>query len=126
MIAAAPDLERIVKREWVNKGQFIGRDALVAWRERGFAYRFVTMEVDGVTDVDARGSEPILLGGDMVGRCTQGGYGWRVGKSLALGMVRPDVGDIGQELSVQILGKPYPARVIAESPYDPENKRLRA
>ena len=49
-----------------------------------------------------------------------------VGKSLALGMVRPDLGEIGQELTVQILGKPYPATVIAELPYDPENKRLRA
>src|SRR5262249_43123371 len=102
-----------------NKGRFVGRDALVAWRERGFKYRFVTMEVHDVTDADARGSEPIFLNGEMIGRCTQGGYGWRVGKSLALGMVRPDLGDVGQRLTVQILGEPRPATVIAESPYDP-------
>ena len=108
-----------------NKGQFIGRDALVSWRERGFKNRFVTMEVQGVTDADARGSEPILLDGEMVGRCTSGGYGWRVGKSLALGMVRPDLGEVGQELTVQILGEPHRATVIPESPYDPENARLR-
>src|SRR3712207_6886220 len=42
-----------------NKGDFIGRDALVRWRERGEGWRFVTMEVHGVTDVDARGSEPL-------------------------------------------------------------------
>ena len=64
------------------------------------SYRFVTMEVHGVTDADARGSEPILVDGEMVGRCTSGGYGWRIGKSLALGMVRPDLGEIGQELTV--------------------------
>ena len=110
----------------LNKGQFIGRDALVAWRERGFRYRFVTMEVHDATDADARGSEPILLDGEMVGRCTSGGYGWRVGKSLALGMVRPELGQIGQELTVQILGKSFPATVVGESPYDPENRRLRA
>jgi dimethylglycine dehydrogenase len=40
-------------------------------------------------------------------------------------MVRPEVGEIGQELTVQILGERYPATVIGESPYDPENKRLR-
>ncbi len=72
-----------------NKGNFVGRDALVAWRERGFANRFVTMEVHGVTDADARGSEPSGKNGELVGRATSGGYGWRVGKSLALGMVRP-------------------------------------
>ena len=84
------------------------------------------MEVHDVTDADARGSEPILFQSDLVGRCTSGAYGWRVGKSLALGMVRPDLGEIGQELAVQILGRPHRATVIGESPYDPENKRLRS
>ena len=80
----------------------------------------------GITDVDARGSEPILLDGEMVGRCTSGAYGWRVGKSLALGMVRPDLGEVGQELTIQILGQPYRATVIPESPYDPDNLALRS
>jgi dimethylglycine dehydrogenase len=109
-----------------NKGAFLGRDKLVEWRERGFNNRFVTMEVHGVTDADARGSEPIVHKGELVGRCTQGTYGWRTGKSLALGMVRPDLGEIGQELAVRILGDTYRATVIAESPYDPENKALRS
>jgi dimethylglycine dehydrogenase len=110
----------------LNKGDFLGREALTRWRERGFGYRFVTLEVHGVTDADARGSEPVLVGGEMVGRCTSGGYGWRTGKSLALGMVRPKFGDVGQELTVVILGKEYDATVIPESPYDPDNARLRA
>ena len=42
-----------------------------------------------LTDADARGSEAIYLGDELVGRATSGGYGWRVGKSLALAMVRP-------------------------------------
>ena len=109
-----------------NKGQFIGRDALVKWRERGFNYRFVTMEVHDVSDADARGSEPVLANGKMIGRATSGGYGWRTGKSLALGMVRRELGETGTELTLSILGKPHPATVIAESPFDPENMRLRA
>ncbi len=109
-----------------NKGEFLGRDALTRWRERGFNNRFVTMEVHDVTDADARGSEPILVDGEMVGRCTSGGYGWRTGKSLALGMVRPEFGEIGQELTVTILGERHRATVIPESPYDPENARLKS
>jgi dimethylglycine dehydrogenase len=108
-----------------NKGEFLGRDALVHWREKGFANRFVTLELDGITDTDARGSEPIRRNGEIVGRCTSGGYGWRVKKSLALAMVRPDLGEIGSELEVTILGKPHRAIVIAESPFDPLNERLR-
>jgi len=109
-----------------NKGDFIGRDALVAWQQKGFANRFVTMEVHGITDADARGNEAIWLGDDLVGRATSGGYGWRLGKSLALAMVRPDLGDLGTELEIQILGDRYKATVIEESPFDPDNLRLRA
>jgi dimethylglycine dehydrogenase len=110
----------------LNKGPFLGSEGLTAWRERGFQNRFVTMEVHGVTDVDARGSEPILLDGEMIGRCTNGGYGWRVGKSLALGMVRPDLGEVGQELTIRILGEDYRTTVVPESPYDPDNLALRS
>ena len=107
-----------------NSG-FLGRDALLARQAKGFANRFVTLAVDGVTDADARGSEPIFRGDDIVGRTTSGGYGWRVGRSLALGMVRPDIGDIGSELDIVILGERHRATVIPDSPYDPDNASLR-
>jgi dimethylglycine dehydrogenase len=108
-----------------NKGQFLGRDALVAWREKGFANRFVTMEVHGVTDCDARGSEPIYRGDEVVGRVTSGGYGWRLGKSLALGMVKPKLGDLGTELEIAILGERRKVTIVEESPFDQQNERLR-
>jgi len=109
-----------------NKGDFIGRDALVAWQQKGLKNAFVTMEVHDVDDCDARGSEAILKNGKIVGRCTSGGFGWRSNKSLALGMVAPEFSAVGTELDVVILGKSFRATVIPESPFDPENERLRA
>jgi dimethylglycine dehydrogenase len=109
-----------------NKGDFIGRDALVRAHGEGDKWKFVTLEVRGVTDADARGSEPIWAGDELIGRATNGGYGWRTGRSLALAMVRPAHGAVGTELEIQILGERYPATVIPESPYDPENARLKA
>ncbi len=111
-----------------NKGQFLGRDALVTAREKGLNWNFVTMEVHGVTDADsdARGSEPIYANGKLIGRATNGGFGWRVNKSLALGMVKPEHASLGTELEIKILGKMFKATVIPESPYDPENSALRA
>jgi dimethylglycine dehydrogenase len=109
----------------LNKGDFIGRDALTLWQARGFKNAFVTMEVDGVTDADARGNEPLYKDGDLIGRATSGNYGWRVGKSLALGMVRPELAAIGTEVEIDILGTRHGATVIGESPWDPENERLR-
>jgi len=110
----------------LDKGEFIGRDALLKWKEKGFKNTFVTMRVEGVTDLDARGSEPIYKGDKLVGRCTSGGYGWRLGQSLALGMVSPELAALGTELDIEILGKRHRAVVIEESPFDPQNTRLRS
>jgi dimethylglycine dehydrogenase len=60
-----------------------------------------------------------------VGRATSGGYGWRVEKSLALAMVRPDLAEVGTELEITILGVRHKATVIADCPYDPDNAALR-
>jgi dimethylglycine dehydrogenase len=109
-----------------NKGEFVGRDALVRNRERGLSWNYVTLELGRISDADARGSEPIYSNGNLIGRATNGGFGWRVNKSLALAMVKPDFANLGSEVEIKILGQMYPATVIAESPYDPENKRLRA
>ncbi len=62
----------------------------------------------------------------IVGRTTSGGFGWRVGKSLALGMVRPEDARPGAELQIDILGERHRATVIPESPFDPRNHRPRA
>lgn len=115
-------LDRFVRPE---KGNFIGRDALLAWKEKGFQNQFVTLEVHGVTDADARGSEPLYKNGKMVGRCTSGGFGWRLNKSLALAMVQPDLAQLGTSFEVLILGKRFEAVVIEDSPFDPANERLR-
>lgn len=108
-----------------NKGAFIGRDAVVAAREKGLRWNFVTLEVHGVDDADARGSEAIYKDGKLVGRATNGGFAWRLNKSVALAMVRPDYSALGTELEINILGKNYKATIVPESPFDPENARLR-
>jgi dimethylglycine dehydrogenase len=109
-----------------NKGEFIGRDALVEWQQKGFDYAFTTLEVHDVTDADALGSNPIYHQGEVVGRATSGGYGFRIGKSLMLAMVKPDLSVPGTELETDILGTKHRCTVLEESPYDPNNERLRA
>jgi dimethylglycine dehydrogenase len=116
-------LDRFIKPD---KGDFIGRDAVVKAKDEGLKWSFVTLEVDGVTDADARGNEAIYRNGKLVGRATHGAFGFRIGKSIALAMVRPDCAAEGTALEIKILGQIHQARVIAESPYDAENVKLRA
>ena len=116
-------LDRFVK---MGKGEFTGREGLLTWQQNGFSNKFVTLAVDGVEDADALGNNPLFQGGEMVGRATSGNYGFRLEQSLALGMVEPSLAEEGTELEIEILGTRYACRVIPESPYDPENLRLRS
>ncbi len=97
---------------------FVGKAGLIAGKEAGLKNTLVTMEVHGITDVDARGSEAIYADGEVVGRVTSGGYGYRVEKSLALGILPPEFAQVGQEVEICILGDNYKATVILPSPYD--------
>ena len=109
-----------------NKGNFIGLEALNKWREKGFKNKLVTMEIHNVEDADVLGNNPIYENDKVVGRATGGDFGFRLGKSIALGMVNPNVATTGQKLKIDILGKMYDATILDESPYDPENNLLRA
>ena len=110
----------------LNKKNFIGRDSLVKWQQKGFSNQFATLEVHDVTDADALGNNPIYNGEKVVGRATGGNYGFRVKKSLMLGMIKPEFSKVGTKLTTDILGKKYSATVIEESPYDQNNKLLRS
>jgi dimethylglycine dehydrogenase len=115
-------MDRFIKPD---KGNFLGRDALLSWWERGIDNMLVTLEVAGVDDADALGNNALQKGGDIIGRATGGGFGFRVDKSLALGMVKPEFAESGSKLEIEILGKSYSATVIPDSPFDPDNERLR-
>ena len=109
----------------LNKGEFTGRDALVRQQQEGVPNTYCTLEIDA-DDADSFGNEPVIMDGEVVGRGTAGGYGHHVGKSLMLGYVRSDAAEVGRECHVRLMGDLRPARIIPESPYDPENTALRA
>ena len=108
-----------------DKGDFLGRDALLAWEKNGKKNQLVTLQVNDVKDADALGNNALTIDGEVVGRATGGGFGFRVNKSLALGMVQPKYAELGTEMQIDILGQTYPVVVIGESPFDPKNERLR-
>jgi dimethylglycine dehydrogenase len=116
-------LERFVHP---NKGSFIGLEALNKWREKGFDNKLITLEVHNTKDADVLGNNPIYKDNKVVGRATGGEFGFRLDKSIALAMVKPEHANVGDKLQVDILGEMYEATVIEESPYDSENNLLRA
>ena len=115
-------MDRFIKPD---KGDFLGRDALLTWKERGHENVLVTLEVHDVEDADALGNNALTKDGKLIGRATGGGYGFRLGKSLALGMVDPQFAEEGTTFEIEILGKIHPVTVTIESPFDPNQERLR-
>jgi dimethylglycine dehydrogenase len=117
-------LDRFVR---IDKGEYNGREALKKQLAAGVPNRFVTVEVHGVTDADPLGNEPLFdEKGTMIGRATSGYYGHVLKKSLAIGYVQPAFAAPGTGLEIEILGERKKATVLVDSPYDPENRDLRA
>ncbi len=117
-------LERFVK---LDKPQdFPGKPAIQNEKQQGIKKAFATLVVEA-GDADAPYMSCIWHGDQIVGETTSGAWGYRVGKSIALGMVRPELAVAGTALEVEIYGQKYPAVVQEDQPlWDPDNARLRA
>ena len=112
---------------WIafGKGDFVGRAAALAEREKNTApQRLVTLNVDS-PDADASGFEPVWRDGRRVGFVTSGGFGHVVGKSLAMALVEPEFSEPGTALRTHIVGVERSATVVPASPYDPRGEKMR-
>ncbi|NDW43339.1 FAD-dependent oxidoreductase [Ruegeria sp. PrR005] len=104
---------------------FLGKHALMARLGSAERRQLVTLAVE--TDVaPAHAGASVMVVGRVVGTVTSGDWGHRTGLNLALAYVLPEHAAVGTAVSIDIIGLDVPARVIAASPYDPDNRRLRA
>jgi 4-methylaminobutanoate oxidase (formaldehyde-forming) len=110
-----------------KQGGFLGRDALLAERERGPSKRLVTLVLDQ-SDPFVWGGEPILRDGVPVGDVTSAGFSDSLGRAVMLGYVRGDapvsrdfvlsgkyeIDVAGQRVSASVRERPvYPAAAAA-------------
>ena len=137
---------------WIRleKRDFVGRDALLRIQERGLERRWVGLilesetpaaanaKVHSVGDVstfrdvvetgaEAGEQEDAVVPGDRpVGRVTSSAMGPSVEKMLAMAYVETAHSWPGNNLVVEINGRPIPARVVQTPFFDPENARMRS
>ena len=86
----------------LDKGEFIGRSALLALREKPASTRLACLVLDDPRSV-ALGSEPVRIAGEIAGRVTSGGFGYTVGRSIAYAYV-PAACAPGTPVEVEIFG----------------------
>jgi len=109
----------------LDKPDFIGREASLARQQRGPRMTLVTLAVDA-TDSDCMGNEPVYHNGTLAGLTTSGAYGHALNQSLAFAYIAPELAIPGTKLEIALFQHRHTAEVIADSPYDPANERLRA
>ena len=107
----------------MDKGDFIGRDALEAAGEP--SRRLVGLVLDDPRAI-ALGSEPVRVDGRSVGRVTSGGYGYTVEQSLAYAYVPVETAEAGRRVEVAVFGQAVGAEVKTEPIFDPNNSRVRS
>jgi glycine cleavage system aminomethyltransferase T len=106
---------------------FLGRDALLAGRAGvgdGPGRRLRCLVLDDPRLV-CLGTEPVRVEGRACGRVTSGGFGYRVGASIAYAYL-PSTVDVGASVEVGVFGRWVGATVAAEPLFDPGNARVRS
>ena len=108
----------------LDKGDFVGREALVRRKEAGLEEKLVNIAVQG--DYVPAGGDTILKDGRAVGKTTSAAMGHTVGRALTLGYVPVPLARPGVPVEIQDKAdNTHPAEVTLRSPYDPEGGRLR-
>jgi 4-methylaminobutanoate oxidase (formaldehyde-forming) len=87
--------------------------------------RLRTLVVGGEAYVTLYGGEAVHADGAVIGRVRSAGYGFTVGRNIALAKLPAEL-DEGAEVAVDVFGELVAAVVEADCLYDPENLRVRA
>jgi aminomethyltransferase len=99
----------------LKKGDFTGRDAMLAQKERGFTRKLTGFELDG-RRVPRHGMT-IESGGRAVGTVTSGTFAPSLERPIGMGYVEPALATIGTMLEIVAGTSRLPARVVARPFY---------
>jgi glycine cleavage system T protein len=108
----------------LDKGDFVGRDALVEAKERPLERKLACLVLEDPRSV-ALGSEPVRVDGEVVGRVTSGGYGYTVERSIAYAYLPAAAAETARPLEVEIFGELVAGEVADEPLWDPKGERIR-
>ncbi|MCC0014729.1 MAG: GcvT family protein [Rhodobiaceae bacterium] len=112
----------------LDKGEFIGRDAVLAKRDAGLKKRLVQFLLEDPAPLTYH-HEPVIRDGKVVSYLTSGNYGHHLGASVGLGYV-PCAGEsaeavLGSAYEIEIAGERFAAKASLKPMYDPAAKRVR-
>ena len=94
----------------LKKGDFLGREALLAQKETGLERKLVGLELKG-RGIGRQGY-PVLLEGERIGTITSGTFAPTLKKSLAMALVSRSVPQDAGGIAIDVRGKLIPASLV--------------
>ena len=94
----------------LNKGDFIGREALAKQKETGVRRRLIGFEVSerGI----ARDEQEVVISGERVGKVTSGSPAPYLKKNIGMAYVPTERANEGQEIQIDVRGKLVGAQIV--------------
>ncbi|WP_346074093.1 FAD-dependent oxidoreductase [Saccharopolyspora thermophila] len=108
----------------LDKGDFVGRSALVELADQPPRRRLVPLLMDRPEHV-VMGKEPVRVNDAAVGYVTSAAYGYTIGHSIAYAWLPSRYAEPGTPVHVEYFGEQLPATVAAEPLFDPRMERIR-
>jgi len=106
----------------LDKGGFIGREALLRQRDEGLRRRLTVFTLDDPEALPFH-DEPVYRGGSLAGRVTSAAFGHTLGRAVAFAYVDEARGEGSFE--IDIAGRRFAATPHVRPPYDPEGGKLK-
>jgi len=100
-------LGRICKFE---KGQFLGREALLKQRQEGVRRKLVGFEMTDRTI--ARDGYAVWVEGKQAGRVSSGSFAPFLKKNIGMAYLPPEFANVGREVSIEVRGRMAPAHLV--------------
>ncbi len=110
----------------LDKGDFIGRDALLKAKNEGITRKLCTLLLDERDFVPLYGGEALYADGGVVSRVRSAGYGHTLQRNIIYAYLPTTLSQLGTRLKVESFDRHLDAEVGPAVLFDPKGERLRA
>lgn len=110
----------------LDKGDFIGREALIKQKQAGLARKLCTLVLDGSEFTQIYGGEAVYHAGKVVSRVRSGGYGFTINKNILYAYLPLELAKPGTRFELDLIEGRYAGEVSATVLVDPKGERLHA
>ena len=110
----------------LDKGDFIGKEALVKQKQAGLTRKLCTVLLDGDGYTQIYGGEAVYHDGQVVSRVRSGGYGYTLNKNILYAYLPMELAKPGTRLEMNLIEGRRPGEVTATVLFDPKGEHLRA